>query len=264
MRLRQIALVASELAPVKQQIFALLGLDDDFKDVGVGEFGLENSVMAIGDTYLEVVAPITENTTAGRLLERRGGDGGYMFIAQTDDLALDSDRINKLGIRKVWEANLSDAKAFHMHPRDVGAAITSIDQMTPPESWRWAGPNWESRGAKLVEEIVAVEIQTDAVAEMAQRWAKIFDGTIDSTSDGNIDSTTNNDATRTANESVVVRLDRGEIRFVKATDGRGDGICAVDFRTNKLNSVLEKAKEQNLEVSDNRVTVCGTHFYFVS
>ena len=52
MNLRQVALVAEQLAPVRQDIFAVLGIDADFADNGVAEFGLENSVMTIGKTFL--------------------------------------------------------------------------------------------------------------------------------------------------------------------------------------------------------------------
>jgi len=84
MWLRQVALVAKERDPVRHEIFELFGLDSDFEDEGVSVFGLHNSVMTIGDTFLEIVAPTQADTTAGRLLERMGGDGGYMILVQTD------------------------------------------------------------------------------------------------------------------------------------------------------------------------------------
>ena len=79
MRLRQIALVARELEPVVSDFSAILGIEVAYNDPGVRVFGLENAVMPVGDTFLEVVSPIEGGTTAGRLLERRG-DGGYMVI----------------------------------------------------------------------------------------------------------------------------------------------------------------------------------------
>ena len=62
MKLKQVALVAGELAPVREQIFDILGLVADYDDPGVGAFGLCNSVMAIGETFLEVVCPKEEGT----------------------------------------------------------------------------------------------------------------------------------------------------------------------------------------------------------
>lgn len=57
-----------------------------YVDPAVGQWGLENFLVAIGGDVIEVVAPIKPgtSTTAGRLLQRRG-EGGYMIIMQTDD-----------------------------------------------------------------------------------------------------------------------------------------------------------------------------------
>ena len=87
MRLRQIALVGSDLEAARADITAVLGLGAAYADPGVGKYGLHNGVWPIGDTFLEVVSPTQAGTTAGRLIDKRGGDGGYMAIFQTDDLA---------------------------------------------------------------------------------------------------------------------------------------------------------------------------------
>src|SRR5262245_25656277 len=86
-RLRQVALVARELEEVVGALCKQLGLRICFRDPGVAEFGLHNALMLIGDQFLEVVSPTRADTTAGRLLERRGGDGGYMAIYEDDELA---------------------------------------------------------------------------------------------------------------------------------------------------------------------------------
>src|SRR5262249_29674914 len=86
MRLRQVALVARDLDRAATDFCAVLGIEVAFRDPGVATFGLHNAVMPIGDTFLEIVSPVEAKTTAGRFLERRGGDGGYMVIFQCDDL----------------------------------------------------------------------------------------------------------------------------------------------------------------------------------
>ena len=83
-QLRQICLVAEQLAPVIDDLTAILGINSCYVDPGVGVFGLENNLMAVGRNFLEVVAPTQPNTAGGRYLERRGGDGGYMVITQID------------------------------------------------------------------------------------------------------------------------------------------------------------------------------------
>ena len=83
-QLRQICLVAEQLAPVIDDLRQILGLEACYIDPGVKVFGLENTLLPVGRNFIEVVAPIAENTAGGRYLQRRGGDGGYMVITQAD------------------------------------------------------------------------------------------------------------------------------------------------------------------------------------
>ena len=68
LRMRQICLVARELAPVVEVFHDVFGLDVCHRDPGVGKYGLENALFAIGNGFLEVVAPVRDGTTAGRYL----------------------------------------------------------------------------------------------------------------------------------------------------------------------------------------------------
>ena len=86
-RLRQVALVARVCDRVAGQLRGSFGWPEPFSDPGVAQFGLTNAVFAAGDTFVEVVSPVQPGTTAGRYLDRRGGDGGYMAIFQVPDLA---------------------------------------------------------------------------------------------------------------------------------------------------------------------------------
>ena len=108
-RLRQAVLAAGRLAPVAERLQSELSLPEPFHDPGVKEFGLENAVFPVGDTFLEVVAPIAQNTAAGRYLQRHGDPeaAGYMAIFQFADLAAARQRVKDLGIRIVWQADLA-------------------------------------------------------------------------------------------------------------------------------------------------------------
>jgi len=141
-RLRQIALVAADLDDACARIEDELGLRDPFHDPGVGEFGLANAVYEIGDTFLEVVSPVVDGTTAGRYLERRGGDSGYMALFQVASTAHTREHAATLGLRVVWQIDLPDISGTHLHPQDLRGAIVSFDTPAVPETWRWAGPRW--------------------------------------------------------------------------------------------------------------------------
>jgi Glyoxalase-like domain len=212
-RLRQVALVARDCAPVVGELRQAFGWAQPFHDPGVGQFGLTNAVFAVGDTFLEVVAPAQPDTAAGRYLERRGGDGGYMAIFQVPDLAVARRRLAGLGVRVVWTADLPDMAATHLHPRDVPGAIVSLDWAAPPESWRWAGPSWTGRApGHAPGGVTGLTIEVNEPSAAAQRWADVLG--ISSVSGG-----------RTA---VVELPDAGQrLQFVPARAGQGEGITAV-------------------------------------
>src|SRR5579875_2031331 len=86
LRLRQICLVAAALEPALAQIEQVIGLAICHRDGNVAKYGLVNALFPVGAAFLEVVAPTREGTAAGRYLERRGGDGGYMVILDCDDI----------------------------------------------------------------------------------------------------------------------------------------------------------------------------------
>src|SRR5580704_17082415 len=123
MRLRQIALVARNLAATRADISAVLGIDYAFDDPGLAKYGLRNAVFPIGDTFLEVVSPKESGTTAGRLLEKRGGVGGYMVIVQVDDLEQALRMVKDASARIVDQIDQNGAAFTHIHTKDIGGAI---------------------------------------------------------------------------------------------------------------------------------------------
>lgn len=176
-RLRQIALIAPDLDPVVTELRAALGLEVCFSDPGVGEFGLRNAMMLVGDQFLEVLSPVEEHTAVGRLLDKRNGSGGYMVIHEVDDLDARVARLADLDVRVVWAGDFPGIRGRHLHPSDVGGAIVSIDEPDPPGSWRWGGPDWEALASSdtdaAVDAIVGVTIAAAGSAVRAARWAEV-------------------------------------------------------------------------------------------
>ena len=175
MDIRQIVMVSSLRDPIVSDLSQLFGLEVAFNDPGVGHFGLENAVMPLGTDFLEVVSPIEENTTAGRYLQKRGGDGGYMVIIQVDDFDKTKSLVHDNEIEIVWDTDLPEAKAIHLHPKQMGGAIVSLDWMNPKESWKWAGPEWNKYITDDIKGIDGVEIQANNPEEMFNRWKDILD-----------------------------------------------------------------------------------------
>ena len=242
MRLRQIALVAADLTAAQADVAAILGVDYAYDDPGVGKYGLRNAVFPIGDTFLEVVSPKVSGTTAGRLLEKRGGDGGYMVILQVDDLAQARARVASASARVADQSDRNGASFTHIHPKDIGGAILSLDFMIPKERWEWGGPHWRSHVCTDTSvKIVGAELQARNPMQMAARWAEVLGRGAHATEG-----------------TWRIELDDGEIRFVGDIDGRGEGLGAFDVVVHDPDAVRADAAARGLLSNDDNVMLAGT------
>jgi catechol 2,3-dioxygenase-like lactoylglutathione lyase family enzyme len=250
MRLRQIALAGADLDAAEADIRAILGLDYAYDDPGVGKFGLKNAVFPIGETFLEVVSPKQAGTTAGRLLEKRGGDGGYMVILQVRDIAEARAQVAAAGARVVEQADLQGGTVAmsHVHPKDVGGAILSLDFMHPWTRWEWGGPVWREKVRTDVSTgIVGAELQGEDPAAMARRWGEVL----------------GRSPTKTGDVWTIALDDNGEIRFAQATDGRGDCLGRFDVAVRDPDAVRTAAQARGKLGEDGDVVLSGTRVRLV-
>ena len=244
-RLRQIALVARDLDPVVADLRTVLGLEVAHRDPVVADFGLHNAVLPAGHQFIEVVAPIRDGTAAGRYLERRGGDGGYMVILQCDDHGPVKARVDAIGVRKVIEQDSEHYRLMQLHPGDTGGSFLEIDVQVGGEAldgpWEPAGPNWQAARTGTVTGITAAEIQAENPPAVATRWAELLGLPVDATDE----------------DAPMVLLDNAALRFVPAVDGRGDGLSGIDLGVIAPADVLAAAERRHLPVSDDTVTIGG-------
>jgi len=216
-RLRQVALVAADCMETASELEQAFGWADPFHDPGVARFGLTNAVFAVGDTFVEVVAPVQPDTAAGRYLASRGGDSGYMAIFQMPDLAQARRRVAAAGIRVVWASDLGDIAGTHLHPKDVPGAIVSLDWADPPESWRWAGPCWTGQAPPHGGGGVSgLTLEVHDPGSAAARWAEVL----------GLDVIYDDDM-----PTIPLVAAAQDLRFVPVGSGRGEGITEVRLVT---------------------------------
>lgn len=209
-RLRQAVIAASELEPVASELQRSLALGEPFRDPGVGMFGLENTVFAISDCFLEVISPTQPGTAAGRWLDRHGGDGGYMVIFDLEDLDSARSRAEAAGVRVVWQLDLPDISGTHLHPADMGGAIVSIDQSRPYGSWRWGGPEWTGKTASGPPgRLSAITVAVPDPGAVAARWAEVLGVPV------------------AAGDEPQLVLDGGEVRFTVSSGPHEEGIVEI-------------------------------------
>ncbi len=254
-RLRQICLVAEKLQPVLDDFRAILGLEVCFVDKSVIEFGLENSLVPVGSNFIEVVAPVRDNTAGGRYLKRRGGDGGYMVICQCVEHAAQlarKERARSLGVRIAWEREGAHGHIMQLHPADTGGSFFEIDwdaKGEPEGNWYAAGgSDWpRARRTEVVKAYSAVELQSPDPRGLAERWSSIAEIPLRQDKRGRLE----------------MPLDNASVRFIETRDGRPEGLSGVDVVVADRKRLLEAASKRGRKTGEEEATICGTRFYLV-
>ena len=252
LRMRQICLLAHDLDQVESDLTAVFGTRVCRRDPGVGKYGLHNFLMPFGNNFLEVVSPLEEGTTGGRFLERRGGDGGYMVIMQTSDIAEARKRVGNLGIRLVMDGVREDTDGIQLHPKDVPGAIAELrwnegdDDDAGP--WWPAGPDWKPAvRTHMIKALVAAELQSSDPAALAARWSELLAKPVEKGDSG----------------APTIALADATIRFVEDEDGRGMGLGGLDVAVTDRAAVLAAAEARGCLESNELIRVCGVRFRLV-
>lgn len=255
MKLRQVVFVCKDLESNAKELCETLGIDIAYRDPGVGKWGLANVVCPTGHDFLEIVSPTQEGTSAGRYIQRRRGDGGYMVILQVPDAIKERERIAALGVRAVEKKDMAEYKYTHFHPSDTAGVLLSIDQTVAPAGtdaklwWPPASKDWLPHSkSSITNGLGGVEIQAADPDAAAALWSKILNRPVD---------------------GDIIRLDdEGEIRFVPIADDRGPGVSAYDIKTVDRDTVLARARKRHhpqphIPSSPTQIELCGCRINLV-
>jgi hypothetical protein len=249
-RLRQICLVAPHIEPVVGDIAEIMGLTVCYRDGNVAKYGLENALLPVDTTLLEVVAPTQPGTAAGRFIDKTGGRGGYMAIFSCDDPDERGRHAAKMGVRT---ANIIDHPPYHgvqLHPRDCCAAFIEFNHTAGSDNifgaYPPAGPDWQKSIRKdVTQALTGVEMQSPDPQGLAEHWSKIIGIPLSKTQSG---------------EAELV-LPNCTFTFVK---GKSDIMSGLTFRVTDIAAVLDAARKKGHALSDASFLLGGVIFYLVA
>ena len=263
-RLRQIALVAADLDGARQKLEHVLGTKVMFEDPSVAQFGLRNFLMPLSGDVIEVVSPVQERTTAGRLLDKRG-DGGYMIIMQTEDAKKRREHIEATGrARVIWGYEHEQTTCVQYHPKGIrGGVMAELDSHAPAADnptplstrfspWHACGPDYNAYAAAMhrtahlsVQGCVLRLAPGDSDHEAAARqWEDTF-GVVRSRD--------------------LLAFTNARLGFVPGRDGLHEGLVSITVGvdgTDKLEAIRARAKEAGV-YGHGGVTMCGVQWHFV-
>jgi Glyoxalase-like domain len=251
LRLRQICLVAPHLEPSVSTICTVLGTMVSYVDPNVEKYGLINALMPFGNSFLEVVAPVEDGTAAGRYLDRRSGEGGYMVILDCDAIEPWLAHLPAVGVRVANDLDYpGEYRGLQLHPRDTGGALLEIN-CSHDGAWDGpyhpAGPRWKgAHGVDAEDQIVAAELQSPDPGRLAARWSEILRRPVCD-----------------AGGVAAIELDVGALRFVPATDGRGEGLGGIDVKIPRHERARFAARQKEVAEEDGALMLCGTRVRLV-
>ena len=237
MRLRQLVFVSKERDRLAKEICDVFDLKEAYNDPGLISFGLENVLIPLNDTFFEIVMPVKENTTAERFFEKTGGEGGYMIIVDVENFEQENNRVENSEIKIIWNGDRQEegihARTIHLHPKQVGGAILSLDKMIPENEWLWAGTKWqECINNSLVDCLSGVILQSSNPDKLCSQWELALGKQRDS------------------GDMLNISLDQSNISFIKDSNSKEDGIYAFVIKTLDRSAILEKAKSKGFLVND--------------
>ncbi len=250
MKLRQCVFVCKDLESSREELCDILGIDVAYRDPGVAKWGLVNVVCPTGHDFLEIVTPFQPGTSAGRYIDRRHGDGGYMVILQVPDAAAERRRVTGLGVRAVAQKDLPEYQYTHFHPSDTMGVLLSLDTTFAPPGvdpelwWPPAEKDWLKHSrSDVTNGLAGVEIQAEDPDKAAAHWSKLLD--------------------RPVKDDIIRLDDDGEIRFTPIVDGRGPGVSAYDVKVVDRERVLAAARKRHRDRGPAQVEVCGCRINLV-
>jgi hypothetical protein len=108
-----------------------------------------------------------------------------------------------------------------------------------------AAKSTRGSGQGIVRAMSGAELQSADPEQLARRWSEVMELPL------------SHDDRR----YPVITLDDARLRFVPATDGRGEGLAGLDLSCADKGSVLAGARAKGLAAESDAVLACGMRFY---
>ncbi len=244
-RLRQVCLATLDLQKHEAALSRILGLQPCHKSK-LDEFGLENSLFAVGGSFIELVAPIRENTAVHRFLDRTGGIGGYMAIFDCENTHNKKETALRLGIPPVYEREGARADLLQLNPKATGLTLVEFDHHKGGtdrfDAYEWAGDTWQDYiNQTALEDIAAFTFQCNNPKEKADLWAALTGKSAEHSPAGS-----------------HIALDYGDLFFTsKKTADSPECFNMLHLKATDSPGILKRAMAEGYEVTENGFGVCG-------
>ena len=94
----------------------------------VEEQGVHALLLEVGDSHVELIAPISGDTGVARFLEKYG-PGMHHVAYRTDDIDAALERLRAVGMRLIDDeprAGIRGSRVAFVHPKSTGGVLTEL------------------------------------------------------------------------------------------------------------------------------------------
>jgi len=92
------------------------------------EQGVREAMLAVGDSHIQLLAPLRPDSPIGKFLERQGP--GIQQVAYTvDDIEAAADRLRAAGVRMLYDepkSGTAGSRVNFAHPKDCGGVLVEL------------------------------------------------------------------------------------------------------------------------------------------
>jgi methylmalonyl-CoA/ethylmalonyl-CoA epimerase len=99
----------------------------------VSEQGVEAALLGVGNSHVELLSPLGDDTPVGKYLSKRG-PGLHHTAYRCDDVAAALDVCRQRGLRLIDEQprrGIRDSRVAFLHPASTGGVLTELVEPAP-------------------------------------------------------------------------------------------------------------------------------------
>jgi methylmalonyl-CoA/ethylmalonyl-CoA epimerase len=97
------------------------------------EQGVREAMLGVGSSYVQLLAPLSPDSTIGKFLDR-SGPGIQQMAYGVDDIEAVSATLRERGVRLLYDApkrGTAGSKVNFIHPKDAGGVLVELVQAGP-------------------------------------------------------------------------------------------------------------------------------------
>ena len=148
----------------------------------------------------------------------------------------------------VWHENRKfddiHGQSLHLHPKQVGGAILSIDNMKPASSWLWAGTDWEKDINKsMVSHLSGVNVCTPNPNNLLSNWERAL-------------------GRKRSVNGTSIDLSGSSINFVMNTQSQSEHLSGFQIHTSNRLDLENRAASRGFLINNN-IHLGGVDFLLV-